>query len=245
MGVDLNIDLGELPGEPEELYALATVVNLACGGHTGDVDSMRHGVSLALRYGTRIAAHPSYPDREQFGRARMPIPPEMLYESIVDQVASLHQIAVEMGAVLWGAKLHGALYHAAAEDPQIAAAVLDGIVSACPDGVVIMGPPWGHLESASRARSLRYAREGFADRAYDEAGKLVPRGSAGDVLIDPAACADQALRLARSGTFDTLCVHCDGENPVAMAREVRAALERQALLRFEDPPQSDETSPSS
>src|SRR5687768_5050344 len=152
MAVDLNIDLGELPGEPEELYALATVVNLACGGHAGDAASMKRSVALALRYGARIAAHPSYPDREQFGRARMAIPLDMLYQSVVDQLAALKQVAIEAGAKVWGAKPHGALYHGAAEDPQVAAALLDAIVATHPDGLVIVGPPWGHLESASRAR---------------------------------------------------------------------------------------------
>lgn len=244
MAVDLNIDAGELPGEPDELYALATVVNLACGGHAGDSTSMRRAIDLALRYGTRIAAHPSYPDREQFGRARIPMPPEQLYEAIVDQVADLNRIAVEAGAKLWGAKLHGALYHATAEDPELAAAVLDGIVSACPDGLVIVGPPWGHLESASRARKLRYAREGFADRAYDSSGKLVARGAEGDAIIDPAGCAEQAVRLARTGHFDTLCVHGDVDNAVAIAREVRAALELAGLLGTADPP-ADSEEPSS
>jgi UPF0271 protein len=240
MAVDLNIDAGERPGEPDELYALATVVNLACGGHAGDRPSMRRGIDRALRFGTRIAAHPSYPDREQFGHARIPIPPEQLYESIVDQVAELHRIALEAGAELWGAKLHGALYHATAEDPELAAAVLDGIVSACPDGVVIVGPPWGHLVSASRARNLRYAREGFADRAYDAAGKLVPPGDAREEMDDPAACAAQAVQLARAGAVDTLSVHAATENALSIAREVRAALEREGLLAPSAPPADSE-----
>jgi UPF0271 protein len=231
MGVDLNIDLGELAGEPDELYALATVVNLACGGHAGDAASMKRSVRLALRYGTRIAAHPSYPDREQFGRARMAIPVDMLYESIVDQLGALKHVAVEAGAKVWGAKPHGALYHAASEDPQLAAAVLDAIVASHPDGVVITGPPWGHLESGSRARQLGYAREGFADRSYDEEGRLVARGAANDVLVDPKACAEQALRLARGGSIETICVHGDTPQAVAIAREVRKALEQGGLLR--------------
>ena len=233
MAVDLNIDLGELPDEPDELYALATVVNVACGGHAGDAASMTRAISLAMKHGARIAAHPSYPDREQFGRARMPIPLDMLYTSIIDQVSALKDIAVQLGATLWGAKPHGALYHAASEDAQLAAALLDAVVAACPDGPVIVGPPWGHLESASRARQLGYQREGFADRAYDASGKLVPRGEAGDVLVDPAACAEQAVRLARAGNVETLCVHGDGPHALAVARAVRTALEKTALLRVE------------
>jgi 5-oxoprolinase (ATP-hydrolysing) subunit A len=231
MAVDLNIDLGELPGEPEELYALATVVNLACGGHAGNAASMKRSVRLALVNGARIAVHPSYPDREQFGRARMAIPLDMLYESIVEQVRTLGQIAAESAAKVWGAKPHGALYHAASDDAQVAAALLDAVVSAHPDDLVIVGPPWGQLESASRARQLRYAREGFADRSYDPRGRLVPRGAANDILVDPEACAAQAVRLAQSGTVETICVHGDSPHAVAIAREVRRALEQGALLR--------------
>jgi 5-oxoprolinase (ATP-hydrolysing) subunit A len=245
MPVDLNVDLGELPDEPEELYALATVVNLACGGHAGDAASMKRGISLALRHGARIAAHPSYPDREQFGRARIAIPPELLYQSIVDQVAALHQLATEMGATVWGAKAHGALYHAAAEDAQVAAALLDAVVAAIPNGVVIVGPPWGHLETASRARELGYAREGFADRSYDALGRLLPRGTEGDIMLDPAACAKQAVRLAQSGTVDTICVHGDTPDAVAIARDVRAALERSALLCLDDTRPADESAHAS
>jgi UPF0271 protein len=229
--VDLNVDLGELPDEPEELYELATVVNVACGGHAGDRDSMRHAVELALRSGARIAAHPSYPDREQFGRARMPLPLSVLYESIVEQTDALAHLVREKRAVLWGAKPHGALYHAAAEDVGVASAFLDAVVAVWPDGVTIVGPPEGHLEAESRARQLAYAREGFADRRYGEGGKLVPRGEPGALIYDPEACAEQALSLARGGTVATICVHGDTPGAVDIARTVRSALEREGLLR--------------
>jgi UPF0271 protein len=239
MAVDLNIDLGELPGESDDLYALSTVVNLACGGHAGDAASMNRSLARALRYGPRVVAHPSYPDREHFGRVRMAIPLEMLFESLVEQVGTLSMMGDEMGVRLWGAKLHGALYHAATEDPKLAAAVIDAIVAVSSNRLVIIGPPWGHLETAARARRLRYAREGFADRSYDERGRLVARGSPGDVLFDPSACAEQALRLARGGDIETICVHGDTPHAVAIAREVRAILEQHALLRFDDDGPSD------
>ena len=229
--VDLNIDLGELPGEREELYAIATVVNVACGGHAGDRESMRRAVALAREYGARVAAHPSYPDREQFGRARMPIPLSVLYESIVDQTDALAHVLRESAMMLWGAKPHGALYHAAAEDAGLAGAFLDAVVAAWPDGVSIVGPPEGQLAVESRARSLGYAREGFADRRYGSNGNLLARGEPGALIFDPEACAEQAAKLARAGDVETICVHGDTPNALEIARAVRARLESEGLLR--------------
>ncbi len=222
--VDLNIDVGELPDESEELYPLATVVNVACGGHAGGAMSMRRSVERAIRAGARIAAHPSYPDREQFGRARMAIPLSILYESVVEQVDALVHVVRTLGATLWGAKPHGALYHACVEDPGVAAAVLDAIVAAWPDGPTIVGPPAGHFAESSAARALAYVREGFADRRYDPSGRLLARGEPGALLDDPNVAAEQAVRLAEAGDVETLCVHGDTPNALAIARAVHDAL---------------------
>jgi 5-oxoprolinase (ATP-hydrolysing) subunit A len=229
--VDLNIDLGELPDEADEFYELATVVNIACGGHAGDEASMRRSVALAKSHGARIAAHPSYPDREQFGRARMPMPLSLLYETIIDQTDALVHVVRQEGATLWGAKPHGALYHAAAEDARIAGAFLDALVAAWPDGLTVVGPTEGHLAGESQARRLAYAREGFADRRYDEEGRLVGRGEPGALLEDPDLSAEQALELARTGNVDTICVHGDTPNSLAIARAVAKALRQNELLR--------------
>jgi UPF0271 protein len=228
------------------LYTLATVVNVACGGHAGDEDSMRRAVMLAQASGTRISAHPSYPDREQFGRARMAIPLSVLYESIVDQMYALVRVVHERHAVLWGAKPHGALYHAAAEDSGIAAAFLDAVVAAWPDaevagrsrpaeGVTIVGPPEGQLVVEAGARGMPYAREGFADRRYGADGKLLARSEPGALISDPKACAEQAVSLARAGHLETICVHGDTPGAVTIARTVRSALEREGLLRAARP----------
>jgi len=106
--VDLNIDLGELPGEPVELYGLATVVNVACGGHAGDTASMARAVSFALARGTRVAAHPSYPDREGFGRTRMELAPEDLSLAVERQCTALQAIARRLGYPAEMVKPHGA-----------------------------------------------------------------------------------------------------------------------------------------
>src|SRR5690606_33262595 len=119
--------------------SLATVVNIACGGHAGDEPSMVRAVERARRFGARIAAHPSYPDPENFGRCSLAMALGALYETLVDQCDALADIARASGVDVELVKLHGALYHDASDRPEVAAAVLDGIVSALPFGPVIVG----------------------------------------------------------------------------------------------------------
>ena len=217
----LNIDLGELAGEPDELYALADVANVACGGHAGDAASMIAAVATCARHGTALCAHPSYPDRSGFGRVVMALEPAALAASLRAQCEALGATGGRIVAM----KPHGALYHEAARSAVVAAAVLDGVLAALGD-VAIVGPDGGALEAAARARGLDYWREGFADRAYGSHGQLVPRGVPGAMIDDPTLAAAQAERLAASGSFETICVHGDGANAVTVARMVRAALDK-------------------
>ncbi|HEY4118967.1 MAG TPA: LamB/YcsF family protein [Byssovorax sp.] len=230
--VDLNIDLGELPNEPRELYAAATVANVACGGHAGDAASMARAVSFALARGVRVAAHPSYPDREGFGRVSMAIEPGALAASIEAQCAALQKIATRLGAPARSLKPHGALYHDAHRDPVVARALLDGAIAGlgADDDLVVVGFGGGALEAEARARGLVFAREGFADRAYAADGSLVPRGQAGAVLGDARACARQAIALASTGRIETVCVHGDTQGAVDIALAVRDALAGAGML---------------
>jgi UPF0271 protein len=236
--VFLNIDLGELPGEAEELYALAQVANVACGGHAGDEASMRRAVSLCEIHGAAVGAHPSYADRAGFGRTRMDIPPDELRHEIASQCARLAAIAREAGVSVAFVKAHGALYHAASDDTAIADAVVLGAREALGARITVIGPPpkpprvtAGAMARAAALASLVYAREGFADRATRADGSLVPRGEAGAVIADPGAAVERAraLLVARGiDAIDTLCVHGDTPGAVAVARAVRAALDAAA-----------------
>jgi 5-oxoprolinase (ATP-hydrolysing) subunit A len=229
--VELNIDLGELPGEPAELYALATVVNIACGGHAGDVASMARALSFALARGARVAAHPSYPDRAGFGRVSLALSPEALRESVEEQCAALAKIARRLAYPVAAVKPHGALYHDAARDPALAAAVVEGALRGLSaSAVTVVGPPAGALADEARSRGLAYAREGFADRAYRPDGSLVPRTEAGALLTQVQACVRQAIALASSGRVETLCLHGDTPGALDLARAVRGALEQAGLL---------------
>lgn len=225
----LNVDLGELPGEDAQLYALAHIANIACGGHAGDDASMRHALELCERHGARAGAHPSYEDREGFGRRALDVTPEQLRNQIEAQCARLRALATERRLPVRYAKPHGALYHAANAAPALARAVVDGVVSALGTDVTLIGPGAGALRDAARAAGLSYAREGFADRGTLPDGSLIPRGQPGAVLTDHALARANTVRLATSGNVDTVCVHGDTPGAVELAREVRATLDALAL----------------
>ena len=233
--VSLNVDLGELPDEPAGLYALATVVNIACGGHAGDRESMQRACAAAVANGARIAAHPSYADREGFGRRTLGIAPEALRASVAEQCTELREIARLEGAAITAVKPHGALYHDATRDELLARAVVLGAYDAlggdAPHVLTIVGPPSSRLrEEAARHRSQRYAAEGFADRTYDESGSIVPRSRPDALITDPALAAAQAVHLATTRSIDTVCVHGDTAFAEAIARAVREALQQNGLL---------------
>ena len=225
----LNIDLGELAEEDEQLYLLAHVANIACGGHAGDERSVRQALERCRRHGTRAGVHPSYVDRAGFGRQAQNVAPEVLRGQVVEQCGLLASQALAVGVPVEFAKPHGALYHAANRDPLLAQAVVSAVAEVFGTGITFIGPPTGALREAAQQAGLRYAREGFADRATLPDGTLMPRSQPGAVITDPSVARQNASRLARGGEVDTLCVHGDTPGAVSVAREARAVLD--ALAR--------------
>lgn len=219
--VILEVDAGELDDEPEELYALADLLHVACGGHAGDEASMARVVEACKRLGTKVGAHPSYADREGFGRRAMNVTPEVLGAQIAAQCEALRRVAEGAGLAVFSVKPHGALYHRANDDEATARACLDGARRAL-GAVTVVASPHGGLERVARAMGLPFLREAFADRGVRADGSLVPRGEPGAMIVDPDAAAARALALAPA--HDALCVHGDTDGAVAIARAVRAAL---------------------
>jgi UPF0271 protein len=222
--LSLNLDGGEHDDEPPLLYRLADVVHVACGGHAGDRASMGRVVELCMREGTEIGAHPSYVDREGFGRRELAVEPDRLEADIREQCAELRSVAEEKGARVTSAKPHGALYHVAHRDPAIARACVRGIEAAL-GRVAIVGLPGGALEAEAIRAGHPYLREAFADRGLRPDGTLVPRGQPGAVLHDPALAAARTRSLLSNADVDTLCVHGDTPEAVAIASAVRAVLD--------------------
>jgi UPF0271 protein len=221
----LNIDAGEYPDEPEGLYGVAHIVNIACGGHAGDDVSMERVLLACARFGTAVGAHPSYADRAGFGRSEVTLGEAEAEALVAAQVGRLASLAKAKGQRVRYMKPHGALYHAANRAPALARAVALGGKEALGNGFTLIGPPEGELRRAAAAAGIPYAREGFADRATRSDGSLVPRTEPGALIVDPQRARARARELALSGTIDTVCVHGDTPGAMLIGHAAREALD--------------------
>jgi UPF0271 protein len=242
--IDLNADLGEtVAGVPtaddEAMFAVISSASVACGGHAGDAASLRSAVDRAARFGVALGAHPSYPDRANFGRVPLPLPPAELTAAIAGQ---LHALADAGGDIRY-VKPHGALYHSVTADAEQADAVVTAILELADRhgrALAVLGLG-GEIERAAGTAGLPFVREAFLDRGYRSDGSLVVRGEPGALLHDPGHVAARALRLVREGVVEavdgalvrvaaaSLCVHGDSPDAVAMARAVRSALDADGI----------------
>lgn len=219
------MDLGELANEPRELWLFAELANVACGGHAGDPPSMRKACERALEHGVQLGAHPSYPDRKNFGRLSLSLAPSDVRTTVRRQCEALLNEARAAGAAVVHMKPHGALYHDATQHATIAQAVIDGAIDAL-HAPVIVGPPGSQLLRLAHAANLNTLAEGFADRAYQPDGTLVPRSARNALITNARDAAAQALRLAQTNLYQTLCLHSDTPGAPEIARAVREALKR-------------------
>jgi UPF0271 protein len=252
--IDLNADVGENPslgpgvsplGHEEQLLALVSSANIACGFHAGDPSGMRRAVRTARQNGVSLGAHPAYPDRRGFGRVPMTLPLETVVDDVIYQVGALAAIAQAEGARLRHVKPHGALYESVSLDPVRAVALAQALRKLDP-GLRLMlraGSP-----SIGALVELGFAplSEGFADRGYLADGSLAPRRRPGAVLTDPKQVAERALALALGRPLtaldggsvtlqvDSICLHGDTPGAAQLARAVRERLQ-QASIRVAAP----------
>lgn len=243
--IDLNCDLGEgqgLTGSEKDatLMKFVSSVNIACGYHAGDAETMERTVRLAKLAGVAIGAHPSYPDLEGFGRRELRMPADEIREIVRIQVSHLMSICTKQGVALAHVKPHGALYNTAAKDRAVASAIVDGVMDVDP-ALAIVGLSGGELVTVSEERGIRVLNEAFADRSYESDGSLTPRTVAGAVHSDSSTTAAQALRLVTEGIVktrqgdeiriaaDTICIHGDGPNSIYIASAVKDALEKASV----------------
>ena len=222
--IDLNCDMGEMPealtdGTQEALMPSLSSVNIACGGHAGNEQTMRSTIEQALRWNLSVGAHPGYPDPANFGRLEWDLPPDILADSIFEQILRLAEVALKCGARIAHVKPHGALYNQAARDKSIARAVAAGVAHWSKD-VVLYGLAGSVGLDAYRAAGFTVAAEAFADRRYEPDGSLRSRKFDDALIHDPEEAARQAIRIASEGHVQTICIH--GDTPGAP--EIAAAI---------------------
>jgi UPF0271 protein len=241
--IDLNCDMGEVPeaiadGTQEALMRSITSVNIACGGHAGDEQTMKTTIEQALRWKLAIGAHPGYPDQANFGRLELKLSVNEISDSVFDQVKALAEVAARCGARVVHVKPHGALYNQAVRNRELAEAIAEGVARWSKD-VLLVGLAGSPMLEVFREAGFAVAAEAFADRRYEPDGTLRSRKYEDALIRNPEEAAWQALGIAEQGIViandgtevsidaQTLCIH--GDTPgspkiaAAVARTLREA----------------------
>jgi UPF0271 protein len=240
LSVDINADLGEGAGHDEELFELISSANIATGFHAGDSDTMHVAVSAAKKHGVAVGAHPSFFDRENFGRKELEMTAEEALDAVAYQLGIFQAIASAVGVRPNHVKPHGALYNMAVRNEKLADAIAQAVESVDPK-LILFAPANSAMERAGEKAKLQVAREIFADRNYLNDGWLVPRTRPDALLRDPKEAAQRVLRMLREGKVrsvegrdvevrgETICVHGDTPGAVEFARELRSQLEHEGV----------------
>ncbi|MDX1954202.1 MAG: 5-oxoprolinase subunit PxpA [Chitinophagaceae bacterium] len=236
--IDLNCDLGEGIGNDALIMPHISSANIACGYHAGDDTTMKATVELALQHEVALGAHPSYMDRENFGRTDLLLSPPEIYDLVTAQVFKLAGIAKTFGTKLHHVKPHGALYNKAATTRSLAA-IIALAVKDVDDELFIYGSR--ALVSEARKIGMRTAHEVFADRAYNTDGSLVSRKVPGYFIDDNKKAVNQVIKMVTTGKVqtisgeeidiiaDTVCIHGDGPHAPELAKAIRKKLAAQKI----------------
>lgn len=233
--IDLNCDMSEGYDTDELIMPYISSANIACGAHAGDEDTIKKTILLAMQYDVAIGAHPSYHDREGFGRREMHLDPDEIFNLVKEQTEKIITIANKLGANLHHVKPHGALYNRSAKDADTAVAIAKA-VAAVDKSLILYGMPNTESEKAAHQYHLNFYAEVFADRTYTNEGLLTPR-TAERAMIDSAyESLDQVIEMINLGRVtsttgksipikaDTICIHGDGEHAVEFAKTIAEGL---------------------
>jgi len=230
--IPINCDLGE--GMPDDAAIIPFIdeANIACGFHAGDSLTMRTTIAHCLSHQVKIGAHPSYLDRENFGRIVVALSPSEIYQLVHKQVSILQKIAAESGAKLNHVKPHGALYNESAKNKIVAQAISKAVFDLDPT-LILFGLSQSHSITQALEMGLRVAHETFADRAYVEDGSLMPRSQIGAVHEEVNQVIQQVIDLQNGFVktnlghkitliSDTICIHGDGPNALDFAKKIHS-----------------------
>ena len=227
----LNCDLGEGIGNDAALMPYIDEANIACGFHAGDAFTMRETVALCIRHGVKIGAHPSYLDRENFGRKEIELSPEEIYLLVKKQIETLNQIVKTAGGKLNHVKPHGALYNTSAKNEVVAKAIAKAVKDVNGD-LILFGLKGSLSIEVAQAIGLKTAEEAFADRRYESDGSLTPRSQPGACFTSVKEVIDQVKKIKA----DTWCIHGDGPHALEFAKALKAkVLKAKAINTFKTP----------
>lgn len=246
--IDLNCDMGEGMGSDVAVFPFISSANIACGGHAGDEDTMRRTVEWAIQQGAAIGAHPSYPDRANFGRVDVlgtGVELSQLPDIVREQLHRLQAVCREFGVRLRHVKPHGALYNRAAKDAVVSAVICRSIVEVDPS-LLLYGLSGSVMKQQADVAGLRFISEVFADRTYRPDGSLTPRTESHALIDNPAQTVRQVLKMVKEGRVDvytrdgagageveleaqTVCLHGDGEHAAEFAEMIRVALVQEGI----------------
>lgn len=239
--IDFNCDLGENSGNDELIMPYISSANIACGYHAGDEATMKRTMELCVQYNVAAGAHPSYPDKENFGRTNMQLPANEIYSLVLTQIKMLATIAKHYNVRLQHVKPHGALYNMAAKDSVIAEAIAKAIKE-YDEQLWYFGLPNSAMQTAAENYQLKFAAEAFADRTYQPDGTLTPRIQAGALIQEESKAIAQVKQLVKSKTVNcisgetillnaaTICIHGDGTHAVAFAKTLHQMLTGEGII---------------
>lgn len=232
--IHINCDIGEGGEHDKEIMPLISACNVACGGHAGTLETMQHTVDLAIEHKVEIGAHPSYPDKENFGRLSLKMEHKELKRSLVAQIMSLKQITEAEGALLTHVKPHGALYNDAFHNPEVAQVIVDAILEF--DDDLVLYAAEGSLLSQKAKGRIPVRFEAFADRNYNRDGSLLSRQYPEALITKKEEVLEQVLSIVLKGkittqkgekldTFaTTFCLHSDTPNSVEILQYLHREL---------------------
>jgi UPF0271 protein len=238
--IDLNCDMGEGMDSDKEIMPYISSANIACGYHAGDEAAIRRTVDYCLQFGVAIGAHPGFDDKANFGRKEIKMEASALHDLAAKQINLVKTIAEERGGRLHHVKPHGALYNMAAADDALAQVLVQATKAVDPS-LIFYGLSNSAMITAAIAAGLQPAAEVFADRTYQDNGRLTPRSQPGALITEEALSVKQVLQMAREGKVrtisgnviampaETVCLHGDGAHAVTFAQMINQKLREQGI----------------
>jgi UPF0271 protein len=240
MEININCDLGEsskihsAENDPL-LLEIVNSANIACGYHAGDKPTMEKTIEISMKNNVSIGAHPSFNDRENFGRKRLNLPSSEITKLVTNQINILSEVSIKSGAKVTHVKPHGALNNMACENYELAKIISESIMKVDKE-LIFLVPTGSQMEKAGKKLGMKIATEIFADRNYEDDGNLVSRSKGNAMITDPKIAKEHVIKMVENQALncysgkqipceiDSVCVHGDGKSAVNTAKEIRVGL---------------------